>query len=75
MPTARKYYENMRDIIPFVKDSNDYSNTKLDVIKYWLDYSKANNNVFYDLAEDFSEESLSEVCFTIDFTENENINH
>lgn len=75
MPTARKYYEHMRDIIPFVKDSNDYSNTKLDVIKYWLDYSKANNNVFYDLAEDFSEESLSEVCFTIYFTENENINH
>ena len=45
----------------------DYANVKMETIRKWMAYITENSEIFYEMDQDYFQEELNEVSFTIKF--------
>lgn len=64
---ALDIWDKISESQQFISDKKDYGNVKMETIISWIKYISENSEIFYDMDQDYFQEELHEVSFTIKF--------
>lgn len=62
---ALNIWDKISESPRFISDKKDYANVKIETIKQWVAYISENSEIFYDMDQEYFQEALHEVIFTI----------
>ena len=65
IPMALNIWDKISDSQRVISEKKDYANVKIETIKQWVAYISENSEIFYDMDQDYFQEELYEVIFTI----------